>query len=103
MLSGLSFSDKNVCLFTGSAAGGALGAYRSQGKFKSAVYIIKYEMTERDRQRLADAVAEVVRNVDATDLITVMTLLNGNAIMKNAVLEIMKKTLSNNMGVTFVQ
>ncbi|EFA07338.1 protein C19orf12 homolog [Tribolium castaneum] len=92
-----------VGLGVGSAAGGALAAYKSQGKFKSAAYVIMFEMTERDRQRLADAVGEVIRSIDASDVITVVTLLNTNALLRNSALEVLKRFLTNDVGVKFVQ
>ncbi|RZC37967.1 hypothetical protein BDFB_011467 [Asbolus verrucosus] len=91
-----------VGLGVGSAAGGAVAAYRSKGKFKSVVHIIANEMPETEKQRLAEAVNNVVRSIDATDVIALITMINANNMLKSAVLKIIKDCVTQDMGLTLV-
>lgn len=85
---------------TGSAAAGAVAAYKSQGKFKSAVYVIMYEMSENEKQKLANSVKNVISSIDTSDVLTLVTMLNSNRIIRDSVIALIKNTLTSDMGLT---
>ena len=82
----------------GGAAGSALAACKSQGKFKSAVHVITYEMPDRQKQKLATAVQNVIQNIDASDVVTLIAILNGNNITRNIIIDLIKNALTSDMG-----
>jgi hypothetical protein len=84
----------------GSAAAGAVAAYKSQGKFKSAVYVIMYEMSENEKQKLANSVKNVISSIDTSDVLTLVTMLNSNRIIRDSVIALIKNTLTSDMGLT---
>lgn len=82
-----------IIILLGSVIGGTYGAITSKGKFTSIITVIN-EMPEYDRNRLSEAVAHAIRNIDATDVITLLTILNGNPVTKELVLNIIRNAIT---------
>ncbi|RZC40112.1 hypothetical protein BDFB_012545 [Asbolus verrucosus] len=87
-----------VGLAVGSAAGGVVSAMGNRGKYKSVIYVIMYEMTDKEKRSLTNAVKNALRGIDASDIATVLTVLASNHILKSQVINVIKKAVSQNLG-----
>ena len=70
----------------GGALGGCLAYMLSEGKFKPVSRVIMYEMREEDRQQLVNSVSRILSELDASDGMQLLILLNGNAALKSRVI-----------------
>ncbi|XP_072926204.1 protein C19orf12 homolog isoform X2 [Hemitrygon akajei] len=69
----------------GGAFGGLLGAWMTSGQFKPVPQIL-IELPPNQRQVLCDDVRNIVRHLDWTDGVQLISLVMGNAALKSQVL-----------------
>ncbi|GAB0096083.1 protein C19orf12 [Sergentomyia squamirostris] len=90
----------------GMAVGGTVGActaaYKSRGQFKSVSYIILNEMTDRQREQLADHLRRAIADIDAGDVMLAVGLIMGNPNMQKAILQTVVRFVTNQMSLTIV-
>ncbi|RZC33589.1 zinc finger protein 271 [Asbolus verrucosus] len=87
-----------IGLAVGGTIGSVVAAVRSRRKFKSVVHVIMYEMPEGEKQRLAESVRNVLCSIDASDVITLLTILQSNAVLRTAIVGVIKRVVTHNMG-----
>ena len=75
-----------VGLIFGGAAGGCLAAYLDGNSFKPLSTVILYDMKPVDQRALVDAVTKIIQNVDAMDVIELLALTQGSAVLKAKIL-----------------
>lgn len=73
-------------LAVGGAAGGCLAAYLAGNSFKPLSIVILYDMKPVDQRALVDAVTKIIQNVDAMDVIELLALTQGSAVLKAKIL-----------------
>ena len=81
-------------LAVGGAFGGCLAAYLAQDKFLPMSTVIR-EMTPEKRQVLANNVQELVASIRAEDVATIMTVLAGDAVLRQRILSKIVQTVEN--------
>ena len=74
-----------VGLALGGAVGGFVAYLLGDGKFKPVSNVIMHEMRDEERQQLATSVRNIVADLDATDAVQLMVLINGNAALKGRI------------------
>jgi len=73
-------------LAIGGAIGGCIAYILGDGKFKPVSNVILYEMRTEDRLKLVESVSNIVRDLDASDAMQLMVLINGNAALKGRII-----------------
>ncbi|XP_074038307.1 protein C19orf12 homolog [Leptinotarsa decemlineata] len=72
-------------LLAGAALGGAASmAFGSE--FKSLVDIIRQDMTEKQREQLAESVRHLFRGIQLTDTVEIMAMLAQNTSLKSSII-----------------
>jgi len=69
----------------GGAGGAFIAAFLAQGKFKSVAEVI-LEMEPKHQRALVEEVTRILNKLDATDMITVASLVMGNYNLRTEVL-----------------
>ncbi|XP_067854061.1 protein C19orf12 homolog isoform X5 [Heptranchias perlo] len=81
----------------GGVAGGLLGAWMTTGQFKPFPQIIM-ELTPNQQLKLSNDVHNIVRHLDWTDAVHLISLVMGNATLKQQVLSAIKLFVSGQLN-----
>uniref|UniRef100_A0A0V0GA38 Putative conserved plasma membrane protein n=1 Tax=Triatoma dimidiata TaxID=72491 RepID=A0A0V0GA38_TRIDM len=92
-----------VGLGIGGALGGIAASVYTKGKFKSVVTIIREDLNEHQKQRLAEHLERVVRDFQITDLAKLALLLKSNEALYMEIFKVLKYFLENDMKYTLTQ
>lgn len=76
-----------VGLAAGGAVGGLVAAYMTRGTFRSVGDIIRNDLTDSQRERLYYHITESIREVDGSDLVTLLPLVLSATNVQQAVLQ----------------
>lgn len=90
-------------MVSGGALGGITSAIYAKGKFKSVVAIIREDLNESQKQRLAEHLEIAVRDFQITDLVKLALLLRSNQALYIAILNALKFFLENDMKYSLTQ
>jgi len=94
-LGGMIFGPVGLAL--GGTLGGIYSYIKSDGKFKPVSHVIMYEMDEFQKAQLADSVQTILQDVDATDAMQILVLLNGNPALKMRILTEVTNFIQNQL------
>lgn len=86
-----------VGLALGGAIGGVLAYVKSDGKFKPASQVILYEMNAEDQRELVTSVKNILKELDATDVVQLMVLVNANPALKGRIIQQVVDFLQNQL------
>merc|ERR1712244_70164 len=81
-------------LALGGAVGGCIAAWRAQGHFKPLMEVILYDLKQEQRERMVESVRTILANIDASDAIALVAMVQGNQALKQRVLTEMVTFLS---------
>ncbi|XP_055621346.1 protein C19orf12 homolog [Toxorhynchites rutilus septentrionalis] len=85
----------------GLAIGGTLGAvsaaYMNRGKFRPVSDIIRYDMSERQREMLKELIIDALSEFHPTDLIVLLPLLMNNNAAQRSVLNTVVSFVTNEL------
>ena len=73
-------------LALGGAVGGCIAAWQAQGKFKPVMEVVLQDMKQEQRDKMVDCVRDVLANVDASDAIALVAVVQGNQALTQRVL-----------------
>ena len=93
--SGMIFGPVGLAL--GGTLGGIYSYIKADGKFKPVSHVIMYEMDEFQKAQLADSVQTILQDVDATDAMQILVLLNGNPALKMRILTEVTNFIQNQL------
>ena len=89
----------------GGVAAAVFAGISGSGKYKSAIEVVMQDLTEPQRQELADSVMSALRRVDWTSIAsatTLMTLVTSDTVLEGAVIDVMQSFFSDiGMSLTF--
>ncbi|KAK9511614.1 hypothetical protein O3M35_000238 [Rhynocoris fuscipes] len=92
-----------IGLGVGGTLGGVLSAIYSRGKFKSVVSIIREDLSESQKLKLAEHLERAVRDFQITDLIKIALLLKSNEALYMEIFKALKFFLENEMKLQLTQ
>ena len=85
-------------LAIGGAVGGCIAYVLGDGKFKPVSQVILHEMQPEDRIQLANSVRRILSDLDATDAMNLMVLLNTNAALKGRIVTEISSFFANQLN-----
>ncbi|XP_049820468.1 protein C19orf12 homolog [Aethina tumida] len=85
-------------IFVGGSAGAASAALYSRGNVRSVVSIIREDLNAEQKNRLANAVGNIINSITAEDAVTIVMLLAGQDKVKAMVLEEIGNFLKREMN-----
>uniref|UniRef100_A0A182QXE8 Uncharacterized protein n=1 Tax=Anopheles farauti TaxID=69004 RepID=A0A182QXE8_9DIPT len=91
-----------VGLFVGSALGGLLAYTMSNGQFKPVSHIIKHDLSVREQEQLKERIVHALSEFQAIDLVTILSLLAGNAAAQKLVLSTVVSFLTSEMRMQII-
>lgn len=89
-------------LAIGGAIGGCLAYLLGNGKFKPVSRVITHDMKNEDRQQLVQSVRRIVDDLDATDGMQLLVLINGNAALKGRVITEVTNFFQNQLNMAIL-
>lgn len=82
-------------LAIGGTVGGCVAAYMGQGKFKPLAQVITTEMSRDKQKELVNIIKNKVAQIDASDALELVALVQGNAILKAIIVLVMVVYMRN--------
>uniref|UniRef100_A0A023EYZ8 Uncharacterized protein n=1 Tax=Triatoma infestans TaxID=30076 RepID=A0A023EYZ8_TRIIF len=92
-----------VGLGIGGALGGIACSVYTKGKFKSVVTIIREDLNECQKQRLAEHLERAIRDFQITDLAKLAILITRNEALYMEIFKALKYFLENDMNYSLTQ
>lgn len=89
-------------LAVGGAIGGCLAYVLGNGKFKPVSRVITHDMRQEDRQQLVQSVQRILADVDATDGVQLLVLVNGNAALKGRLITEVTSFFQNQLNMAIM-
>ena len=96
-LGGLVLGPMGLAL--GGAVGGALAAWIAQDKFKPLLQVIMEDMREEQRMKMVDSLRNVLTNIEPTDALTLVAVVQGNQALKTRLAQEMVTFLSSQCNI----
>ncbi|KAK9511615.1 hypothetical protein O3M35_000239 [Rhynocoris fuscipes] len=95
VLGGIAAGPRGI--HVGAAIGGVLALSYFKGKFKSVVSIIQEDLSESQKQKLAEHLERALRDFQITDFAKIVILLRSNEALYMEILKALKFFLENDM------
>ena len=73
-------------LALGGAVGGCIAAWQAQGKFRPVMEVILHDMRQEQRDRMVESLRNVLADVEASDAIALLAVVQGNQALQQRVL-----------------
>ena len=89
-------------LFILGAIGGCIAYVIGNGKFKPVSRVITHEMKTEDRQQLVNSVHTILADLDATDGMQMLVLINGNAALKGRLITEVTNFFQNQLNMAIL-
>jgi len=89
-------------LAIGGAIGGCIAYVIGDGKFKPVSRVITHEMKSEDREQLVNSVHTILADLDATDGMQMLVLINGNAALKGRLITEVTNFFQNQLNMAIL-
>lgn len=88
----------NIKIILGGLIGAGIAYILTKNKYVSVLYLIKHEMSEEQKRKLAEGVRKIVKDVDASDAKTLLRLIKANSNLESSIINEVSQYLQNQLG-----